>query len=732
MFKTLFPQSLPKLQFPTGEFRQSLRERGFKLQFWNFPHGGIILSEVCCAIATVLLTNFPAQAQIQGFNTPRFTTDNTGNIRIFGNALLTCDIAVANCAAAQTGGIFGNNEFNMVYVDIDGDTSTFNSSEANISLPAGSSVLWAGLYWGGDTSTGSLSNPPQLGAPNPAQRNQVRFQTPASGGYVDLTSADLFEFPASDSSPSSDGIRYQAFQDVTSLVQAGGEGNYRVANVQAGNGLTQGGLYGDWSLVVVFSNPAASLRNLTVFDGLTEVETGTTLSINVDGFITPTSGEFNARLGAVVYEGDRNITGDSLLLNGNAIPPSAARNPTGNFFNSSILGLGTDIRNPNFGNQLGFDIIQINLAQEADRILGNGRSQATATFTTEGDAFLPGVIAFAIDTFRPTVDASKEVSDLNGSTVQPGDVLEYEITVRVTGIDIARNLVLNDPVIPANTTYIPDSLVIIDGPGAGAQTDAAGDDLAEIDLDTGSVTFRLGNGATAQGGGTLAPPSPDGSTPGESTTVRFLVQVNDDTPPNTVISNQAVVTFQGGSTTTDFTETTDGDDPTPGDQPTSIVVGPNDTEGLSLFKRITGITRSNGEQLSFMQLTGNAPDPAILGAEQVEEDGFGSGDEVEYTIYYRVTGDLVFPGVQICDPLPEAVTYVPGSLQLQLPGGGAIRSLTDIADDDEANVISPLTPLTPPCPEVTNSSETVRAAVGDVSNVAGSNLGFLRFRVRLD
>src|SRR5690606_33596168 len=48
----------------------------------------------------------------------------------------------------------GNNSDNMVYVDIDGDASTLNSSSATLQLPGGinancTNIIYAGLYWTG-------------------------------------------------------------------------------------------------------------------------------------------------------------------------------------------------------------------------------------------------------------------------------------------------------------------------------------------------------------------------------------------------------------------------------------------------------------------------------------------------------------------------------------------------------------------------------------------------------
>ena len=62
-------------------------------------------------------------------------------------------------------------------------------------------------------------------APNAAARNVIQFATPASG-YTATTAAQV----------DVSGTRYSAVANVTSRVQSGGSGTYRVAGLQAGRG----------------------------------------------------------------------------------------------------------------------------------------------------------------------------------------------------------------------------------------------------------------------------------------------------------------------------------------------------------------------------------------------------------------------------------------------------------------------------------------------------------------
>ena len=76
-------------------------------------------------------------------------------------------------------------------------------------LPAGATVTWAGLYWGGYTTN--------------ALRSTVKIATPASSAYATYTATQL----------DVSGSAYQGFAEVTSLVRAAGAGVYRVADVRS-------------------------------------------------------------------------------------------------------------------------------------------------------------------------------------------------------------------------------------------------------------------------------------------------------------------------------------------------------------------------------------------------------------------------------------------------------------------------------------------------------------------
>ncbi|CAB4932684.1 unannotated protein [freshwater metagenome] len=468
---------------------------------------------------------------------PRFTANDTGDIDIFGNTLMTCPAAAPGCTAAQQAGVSTvansttqNNAYVMQYVDVDGDATTFNSSRSTVTLPAGSQVLFAGLYWGARTAAGSGGS----AARNIPARNTVKFKAPGAAAYTSMTADTLDD--------GSGGI-YQGFADVTDEVKAGGNGQYTVADVQASTGADT---LAGWSLVIAYRDTTQPARNLSVFDGIKSISSGASGTISVSGFTTPPAGDVRTRVGFVNYEGDGGIVGDSASLNGTTL--SDAQHPATNFFNSrssrdGVLRTATD---PNYPNQLGIE--QSILL--ANGILGNNATSATISLTSSGDVYAPGVVTFATELYAPKVEQTKTVTDVNGGLVEQGDTLRYTISGTNTGQDGATNFILRDP-IPTNTTYVPGTLRIsptTGGTTTAAATDASGDDRAEYDAANRRIVARLGTGSTATAGGSIAP--------NVSYATTFDVVVGGPNPgvaSNTTITNVATATFASASLGTPLT-----------------------------------------------------------------------------------------------------------------------------------------------------------------------------------
>ncbi|MEV4345600.1 Ig-like domain-containing protein [Actinoplanes sp. NPDC049596] len=454
--------------------------------------------------AAVTLIGGKADAAITTGFTARFSANVNGAILLRGNTNMLCPVSTA-CTAAQAGtgatkGELNNNNYVMAYADADSDPATFNVSTTKITLPSGGSkVLFAGLYWGADTSPGNSGNP----ATTPADRDKVLFRTPAGAAWQAVTATKVFTNPTNSA--------YQGFADVTPLVSGAGDGDFSVANIQAGTGKDR---YAGWSLVIAYQNPTVAMHSLRVFDGFGVVTSNdTSVNIPVTGFQTPDNGTVNAKIGTVVYEGDLGLEGDTLQLNSTSV--SDAANPATNFFNSTESENGTLLnadRDPGNRNLMGVDIDQF----DASGMLANKAKTAQLTLTTGGETFYPGVVTFTTDLFAPDLVSTVKGTDTNAGDLLPGDVVEYKIEVKNNGSDTADNTVISNA-IPTHTTYVPGSMTV------------AGNSVA--DPSGGTPTWNLGSIAG-----------------GASTWVTFRVKVDNDTPAGYAVTDVANSAFTANFT----------------------------------------------------------------------------------------------------------------------------------------------------------------------------------------
>jgi uncharacterized repeat protein (TIGR01451 family) len=588
----------------------------------------------------------------------RFSLNAAGDITFVSSINSHCSTATgatgaANCVDARNGGTRTNNNFSIIHVDVDADLTTFNSSSAQLFMPAGSSIAFAGLYWAGNS--------------NAAARNTVRFATP-SAGYITLTAAVL-------DSATAEPEAYQAFAEVTSLVSAAGVGAYTVANIQTDSGPTNE--YSGWTLVVVYQNASLPTRNMVVYDGYRRLQGGGSIDINLSGFTTPLAGPVANKLGVVGYDGDRGSTeGSAGLRFGQTVATlttvSNVLNPASDVFNSTLSTLGNQNTgtSPNFANTLGYDadIFQVNTP------LPNGATSAVVRVSTSGETIDIGVVTLVTDIFVPNIKDSftKSAIDVNGGVLLPGDIIEYSLIIRNTGNDPATRTVVIDN-IPANTTYLPGSILLsatATGIPSGARTDAVDSDTAEFNVALNRVVARIGRTATATIGGQL--------NPGDQQTLTLRVTVNANTPGDTVISNFGTVTFRSLTLGTDFADISDASPSTPGDQSATLTVASSDLtivkghsptqfiQGQNLPTPIFTITVSNnGSVTTFGTVT--VTDLLPSGIAAVSISGAGWTCTLASLICIRTT------------PLAPASSYPPITLEVSTTVSGSLTNSATVA-----------------------------------------------------
>ncbi len=401
--------------------------------------------------------------------------------------------------------------------------ATTNSSSADLILPTGTNTIkFARLYWGGRINKSVVT-----AAPDTLRKIKIRKGTSSaySSALAPLANLDTFSLNSTETI-------YQAYVDVTAFLQANGSGTYTIANLPATVGsVGSGGRYSGWSIAVAYENTASDYTSVRIYDGYSQVYnsgTATTQTVVLTGLNVPNNPILasDAVMATMVWEGDGNLgastanpAGDFLKINGIAV--SNAVNPVTNFWNGTISKNGsfvTGTKNPDYFNQMGIDIDEVNVGTGYN-ILPNATS-VSIQFGTEADQYFPSVFTFAIKMKDPVITLDKTVADANNNNfADPNEILTYTLSGSNLGSGVAYNAVVIDS-LPVNVTYVANSLEVVSAPGvtAGFKTDAADADNALKGINAGRhyVKFFIGNGSNGTTGGQI--PSAD------TYTLRFKVQ----------------------------------------------------------------------------------------------------------------------------------------------------------------------------------------------------------------
>ncbi|MFC5047962.1 Calx-beta domain-containing protein [Aquimarina hainanensis] len=351
----------------------------------------------------------------------RFSLNVRGNFDMIGNTNLVC---VANCPATpQT----NNPAVQMGYANI--DATRTNSSSADLALPAGSTVSWAGLYWGGshNSTFGGITNPdPSLNI------QQVQIQEPGAATYTTINAG----ITSINSSFNGWNV-FMSVADITPIVQNAGSGTYTVADIALITGSAFTGPFGGWTMVIIYEDPADITRSVSVWDGFDFFGFGANDMFTVTGLLTPSTGTFDTDAGYFGMDGEANQTGDFIGINGT--PLSNGLNPTNNTLNSTISKFGVNVttKNPNQAFNWGIDIDMF----DATGFVPNNATTLNVDLGSASEGIWGGVFAVSTEVAFPTV-ASKTFSPV---TVGYNETSTVTIILEnpATGVDLT-NLSLED------------------------------------------------------------------------------------------------------------------------------------------------------------------------------------------------------------------------------------------------------------------------------------------------
>ncbi|MCZ8518554.1 DUF7507 domain-containing protein [Paenibacillus caseinilyticus] len=396
----------------------------------------------------------------------RSTLNATGAITFTGNTLgLSRGTSAGTPGTNDSIGAFTTTDSTVRYGTYPlGTTSQYlsNSASAVLTLPAGSTVLYAELIWGatyinGNVNLSSLIN------------NPITLTTPAGTSNITPDTATRNEVDLG-----SDAFAYVRSANVTSLIQQGGAGTYTVGRVVGtlviNNDPTAN--HAGWTLGVIYENPSLPFRNMSLRAGAVLVQsTSAAVSTTLTGFATPVTGALGGRALFSAQEGDANRTGDQALFgptSSTLVALSGPNNFANNFFASQINNdagqlstTGTfGTRNQTNGapgtnisaGRQGWDITNVDISAR----LVNNQSSAVLQLTTSGDAYVVNANAIQIDINAPKITTAKSASAA-GSVV--GDVITYTVTVSNTGTASAASVVVSDT-LPAGSAFVSGSVTV--------------------------------------------------------------------------------------------------------------------------------------------------------------------------------------------------------------------------------------------------------------------------------
>lgn len=379
----------------------------------------------------------------------------------------------------------GNNS--MIYVDVDSDPSTFNSSSATLvfsnengAKPQCSNIVYAGLYWTGRSRNTMTFDETKNSITKTFDKREVLIKYAGESNYQRITARneDIY-YPAN-----SESSIFSAYAEVTAYVKDHGIGEYFVADIALREGDGGGtGFCGGWGLVVVYENSKMKWRDVTLFDGYAYVRhlggTSTSYNLPISGFKAVQSGDVNIKLGLMASEGDVNISGDYIEIQ-NAARDNWTRlshngNGPGNFFNSSIETGGNN-RSLNRTNNTGIDIAMFDVPNVGNSNIANGQTRTKFSYGTNQDTYAIFALAMAVDAYVPEAEATNAVMTINGdpvidgSMVLPGQEIQYRMDIRNRGTEAVNDarLVLPIPFTTDHVSSLADVGSVVYDPTEGA------------------------------------------------------------------------------------------------------------------------------------------------------------------------------------------------------------------------------------------------------------------------
>lgn len=251
--------------------------------------------------------------------------------------------------------VFIGNTLNPIENSFQTTVSVLTSSSAQLSLNSNDQIEKAYLYWAG---CGPVDFDVKLnGQPIRPDRTFILQR---------LVSNLVFDY-------------FSAFKEVTDQVQATGNGNYTLSDLDVSASIDfhsqRSTNFAGWAIIVIYKNQNLSLNQLNVYDGMQAVPDEVNITLNSLNVIDNN----DAKIGFLAWEGDSGIAvNETLRINGTPIgnpplnPVNNAFNGTNSLTNSNVLyNMDLDVYPIQNNISIGDTSAQIQLTSSQDFVMIN-------------------------------------------------------------------------------------------------------------------------------------------------------------------------------------------------------------------------------------------------------------------------------------------------------------------------------------------------------------------------
>ncbi len=311
---------------------------------------------------------------------------------------------------------FVGNTLNPIENSFQSFPAVLTTSDATLTLGTGDVIESAYLYWAG-CGTGDFD----------VKLNGTDITATRTFSNV-LDQGIIFNF-------------FSAFADVTSQVQATGNGVYTLSDLDVGSFIAHHAQnstnFAGWALIVVYKNPTLPLNQLNIYDGMQVVsilQNFLDVPLNALNVID----NVDAKIGFLAWEGDSGLAvNETLRINGNILsnPPL---NPSNNAFNGT-----NSVTNSNELYNMDLDIYNI------QNNINIGDTSALIQLTSGQDYVMINAIVTKLNSQLPDARISFTPPELSCNV----RVLEIDYTV--TNFNSTADLPANTPI-----TFYADGVVV--------------------------------------------------------------------------------------------------------------------------------------------------------------------------------------------------------------------------------------------------------------------------------